>query len=449
MKKIILIFLSFISSSILISAQSWEPLGSGMNSWVGGFTVYNGNLIAGGGFDSAGGKPANHIAEWNGTSWSSLGSGLNMPGVPIAFYNGELIAGGQFTTAGGNPANNIAMWNGTSWSTLGSGMNGSTSSAIVYKGNLIVGGNFTTAGGNPASNIAEWNGTSWSALGSGVNNICNCPETGVFALDTFQNNLIVGGAFDTAGGQPANYIAEWNGTSWSALGSGLRHFSLNYVDALTVYNGELIVGGGFDTAGGIPANRIAAWNGTSWSALGTGLSNDVFALTVYNGNLIAGGQFYIPYHRIAQWNGILWSSFGNSINGANIGCLDIFNGNLIAGGDFDSAGGYRVNYITEWCDTCKPLGVNELRPANSGNELRIFPNPNNGIFQIGISNEQLIIKSTVEIYNMLGERVYSKQFSTFNFQLSIDLSDQPAGIYLYRVINQTENRIGAGKFIIE
>ena len=34
-------------------------------------------------------------------------------------------------------------------------------------------------------------------------------------------SLYAGGAFSTAGGTPANYIARWDGSAWRSLGSGL------------------------------------------------------------------------------------------------------------------------------------------------------------------------------------------------------------------------------------
>jgi hypothetical protein len=41
----------------------------------------------------------------------------------------------------------------------------------------------------------------------------------------------------------------------------------------------------------VSANYIARWNGTSWSALGTGMNGSVSALAVLpNGDLIAGGD---------------------------------------------------------------------------------------------------------------------------------------------------------------
>jgi sugar lactone lactonase YvrE len=93
-----------------------------------------------------------------------------------------------------------------------------------------------------------------------------------------------------------------------------------------------------------------------------------------------------------------------------------------------------------------PLGVNEI--ANS-NEIKLFPNPNNGKFTLEVKSEELRTKSDVEVYNMLGERIYSSPFTINHLQFSIDISGQPAGIYLYRVLSETDNLISEGKFIIE
>ncbi len=67
----------------------------------------------------------------------------------------------------------------------------------------------------------------------------------------------------------------------------------SYVYALAVdASGNLYAGGNFTTAGGVAANHIAKWNGTSWSALGSGMNSTVYALAVdASGNLYAGGDF--------------------------------------------------------------------------------------------------------------------------------------------------------------
>ncbi len=46
-----------------------------------------------------------------------------------------------------------------------------------------------------------------------------------FAVDAL-GNLYAGGFFTFAGGVAANYIARWDGTSWSALGTGINDSGL-------------------------------------------------------------------------------------------------------------------------------------------------------------------------------------------------------------------------------
>ncbi len=90
-----------------------------------------------------------------------------------------------------------------------------------------------------------------------------------------------------------------------------------------------------------------------------------------------------------------------------------------------------------------PTNVPQL---NSQSSVLIYPNPNKGIFTIqpSVANNQW----SVEIYNLLGEKIYTK-FSTFNSQLSIDISGHPKGVYLYRVTSENGSLIGSGRFVIE
>jgi len=212
----------------------------------------------------------------------------------LCVYEGKLIAGGSFYIANCALAANIASWDGSSWFPLGSGMGvGEYSPYVyalaVYDNKLIAGGYFTTAGGMSANYIASWDGSSWSPLGSGM-------DYTVYALAVYDNKLIAGGGFTTAGGVSANFIASWDGSSWSPLGSGMGSY-LYYplVSALAVYNSKLIAGGAFTTAGGVSANSIASWDGSSWSPLGSGMGGVdepyVSALAVYDNKLIAGGGF--------------------------------------------------------------------------------------------------------------------------------------------------------------
>lgn len=66
-------------------------------------------------------------------------------------------------------------------------------------------------------------------------------------------DLYAAGVFTTAGGSPANYIAKWNGSNWSAFGSGMN----GGVSALAVLGGDLYAGGDFTRAGGKVSAYIA------------------------------------------------------------------------------------------------------------------------------------------------------------------------------------------------
>lgn len=97
-------------------------------------------------------------------------------------------------------------------------------------------------------------------------------------------NLYIGGSFTVVGGVIANGVAKWDGTNWSALGSGMN----GWVGQLAVSGNNVYAAGGFTMAGGKAANYIAKWDGTNWSALGSGLNGGVYALLLSGSDLYAG-----------------------------------------------------------------------------------------------------------------------------------------------------------------
>src|SRR5947208_8951489 len=62
-------------------------------------------------------------------------------------------------------------------------------------------------------------------------------------------NLYIAGSFSAVGDIVASYIAKWDGTRWSAIGSGIK----GGVSSLAVSGSDLYVGGQFTAAGGIAA----------------------------------------------------------------------------------------------------------------------------------------------------------------------------------------------------
>ena len=299
------------------------------------------------------------------------GTGTSHPIDALAAYDDgdgpALHAGGSFVTAGGELASRIAKWDGSRWTPLGQGLNGDVRALVVHDDGsgpaLFVGGAFTTAGGAPASRIAKWNGTTWATLGSGMGGIAGS----VLALAVYDDGggpaLYAGGFFDSAGGVPASRIARWDGASWSALGSRVRGGFVSGVGVFEEGSGPaLFAAASIAIAGGVSVNHVARWNGTSWSAVGSGffLNNTVYALAVYDDGsgaaLYVGGAFTLPsgwptMGRIARWNGTSWSQVGGGTDGLvlALGAFDDGSGSkLYVGGDFWLAGSTQARDVATW-----------------------------------------------------------------------------------------------------
>ena len=305
---------------------SWSALGNGFDSGVYAITIdAKNNVYAGGEFLNNYAETIKYFyaAKWNGSNWSKLDLGLSDYNgsysrnvLDMIFFNGKIYMVGELYGSNITPYNNFSIKLNLSLLTqspvagnnFGFHDGDFDAYAVDSMGNLYVGGYFTTANGNPGNYIAKWNGSSWSALGSGLNS-----EVLSIAIDS-TDNVYVGGYFTTAGGNPANYIAKWNGSSWSALGSGLD----GVVNSIAIDSlDNLYVGGEFTNANSNPARNIAKWNPTgsgSWSSLSSGVDgtpNDDYsvvnsiAIDSAN-NVYVAGYFYTAgsniINNLAKWN---------------------------------------------------------------------------------------------------------------------------------------------------
>ncbi len=378
------------------NGRGWSALGSGLNGGVTAIATNGSDVYVGGSFTLAGGVPANHIAKWDGSSWSALGSGTSDIVYALALSGSTVYAGGSFVFAGDTTVFYIAKWDGTAWSPLGSGMDNWVMAITVQDTDVYAGGYFVHAGGDSVYYVARWDGNNWLPLGLGVNgpvlslkfqgtDLCaggfftgyrqkilstiaivsanhvakwngNWAAIGtgtndiVYTLALQDSNLFAGGRFDSAGGTRANGIAKWDGTGWSALGSGVGG-QFPYVYTLAFSGTDLYAGGNFATAGEDSAGRVARWDGSSWSALGNGLNGPIYSLVVIGNNVYAGGTFTlaggVTVHNIARWDGTIWSPLGIGTDGV-VFALAASGTDLYAGGDFTHAGGVNTNYIAKW-----------------------------------------------------------------------------------------------------
>ena len=202
---------------------AWSALGSGMSGEVKTMAVLpNGNLIVAGQFATPGGT-FRGVARWDGLTWSPVGGSLTRTTSGLAsvvtsvtvLANGDIVATGAFDRAGGVPVNNVARWDGSVWHGLGTGP-GSTISlgyseafslASLAGGGFVMGGAFVSASGVVSPCFAQW----------------GCPVT--TQLITLGSASLGQGAFQFSfqGALGKLYDAQYstNLTDWSTVQSAL------------------------------------------------------------------------------------------------------------------------------------------------------------------------------------------------------------------------------------
>lgn len=394
------------------NGSSWSPIGVGADDWVGALETFDPDgsgpaptaLYLAGAFTHIGGGTVNHIASWNGTAFQPLALGLDDWADALVAFDDDgagphptaLYVGGTFEHAGSTAVNYIAKWNGTSFEALGAGLDGPVATMAVYNGALYVGGFFNAAGASTANYIAKWNGTAWQTVGAGF-------DGPVQALAVFDPDgsgpaasvLVAGGAFQSSGSTAVSGIAAWNGTTWSALASGITAPGATpSIRALRVVdNGagpRLYATGLFRTAGAnsapigyVPDTPgcgglmvVASWDGSTWSTLGSGMTchaNDVGrAILSFDDDHDGTPSLFVAGHfstaaaastaGIARWSGTSWTPLGvgQGLSGTvrALAAIPGATNSFVAAGHFSTAGSILANRVAKWDGTSwHPIGL--------------------------------------------------------------------------------------------
>jgi hypothetical protein len=136
----------------------------------------------------------------------------------LSVFRGELIAAGGFATAGGVDAAGVAAWTGTAWRKLGDGIsfdyypscsNCGVNALTVYEDKLAVGGFLMTAGHRRAAGLALWDGSTWSTPWTDSHADGVYPNPKIAALDVFGNDLIAGGYAQTRDNESIAGVFAW------------------------------------------------------------------------------------------------------------------------------------------------------------------------------------------------------------------------------------------------
>jgi len=236
------------------------------------------------------------------------------------------------------------------WSELG-GLNDLSANNVIFavcsdhSGNIYAAGFFNNGSG---CYVAKYNGTYWSDLGSLnandiINSLCSDDSGNVYAAGYFTNSS---GKY---------YVAKYNGRSWSELGgTNALNADSDIASICTDKYGNVYAAGNFSNASG--RKYVAKYDGTAWTELGGPNSlvlnffpfnfNSIFTIcSDPSGNIYAAGNFNdsLGYGYVSKYDGSSWSELGG-LNGLNANsyiysvCSDM-SGNIYAAGDFTAGTG--------------------------------------------------------------------------------------------------------------
>ncbi len=385
------------SSNIAVfdtKGKYWDNIGKGTNGLVKSIWVDGNNLWAAGDFDTlynADGSVviSKNIARWDlqSENWNRVGSGLGASGVDnptinsIYVSSGILYAGGDFNFIDNLETKSVAKLVNNSWQAMHDGISsvsGENYPGVIYtittiNSEIVVGGYFidpdTTlhnVTSNAAYMVARFDGAYWKRLDPNFYGFNNA----VYAIEAGASSIYAGGwftkIFKTDGTDiPANHIAVYNGSAWSAMSDGFsaaNYFS--YVSAIKIRGSEVIAGGNFQSSGNNPVLNIAKWDGFGWKALGGGVNG-------YPG-------FVNTYDKI-------------------VSAMVSTNDNLYLGGYFTHTGNKEADYLSKWTEGIDSIKLTvSISPPEAENEgATVTPSPGKYLIQKGIT-QHLVAHETVD-----------------------------------------------------
>ena len=283
---------------------AFNPNASGPSAYVDSIALQtDGKILAGGTFNSIGGKPRNDIARLDTTtgladSFDPTAAGPNNTVRSIVVQaDGRILVGGFFTSIGGQPRNNMARLDATTGlaDSFDPNANGIVYSiAVQPDGKILVGGDLTGIGGQTRGRIARLDATTGLADSFDPN-----ASLGVYSIAVqTDGKILAGGTFTSIGGQTRSRMARLDPTtaladSFDPNASGGGPMRPIYSIVLQA-DGRILVGGSFEFIGGQQRAHIARLDPSTGLAdsFNPSADNQVLSIAVQaDGKVLAGGYF--------------------------------------------------------------------------------------------------------------------------------------------------------------
>jgi hypothetical protein len=152
---------------VRFDGQNWSAPGGGLFGGVAGgraMAIFQDELYLGGSFYLSAGNAGHMIQRWNGTEWRPVGGHLrdrynSTNGAARCYalfeYDGKLLAAGGFQYAGGVPAQTFAIWDGERWCGTGDAINNESHSIALYQDTLYLASGWIV-NGDSTNRLVKW-----------------------------------------------------------------------------------------------------------------------------------------------------------------------------------------------------------------------------------------------------------------------------------------------------
>lgn len=236
--------------------------------------------------------------------------------------------------------------------------------------------------------------------------------------------------------------------NWSSTLTPAELGSVHYVPSTSTYAGTNGFNGIVSTSTNVytyDGSLLAKWN----SATGAFITSKTISATPYlSGGLVAddcGNLFLGNGTTVYQYDSLLNNITSYPLTDT-VYCLKVaYNGPIYASGrGFVSS----LNPSTGCSDTGCGGELTGINTISYNNSISIYPNPNTGEFTLHIGNNNMVNRR-IEIYNTLGQKIYTKALAELNVDSEINVNNQPTGMYLYRVLTESGDLLIEGRFVIQ
>lgn len=337
----------------------------------------------------------------DGQNWIPIGRGMTAPKYKVPrIIRSFAISGSNFFT--GTDAGVFLSYNmGDDWIPKTLGLTSFNVYSLAPIGTRL----FAATDGTASEGgllVSTNNGSTWQSKNNGLTEKYSTDVWSVFEIDS---NIIIG----TRAG---NYISSNNGDLWTQEDPGQKY--PEGIITSFVKNGSNYFKG--TSGAGI---FLSTDKGLTWNTANNGLADwNVTNLTRYNNSIFAATKNNGVF--LSKDNGTSWTQINQGLTDLTVNSVEIHGNNIFAGTENS---GVWIRPLDEIVST------NESKDENL---IKIFPNPNQGEFNIEFQETITSENFKLTVLNITGQTILSRQIFHQKEQINLELDP---GLYFIKLVS--------------